>query len=64
MIVASIVATLGSLIIGVPIGILTAVFIAEIAPKRIAKIISPAVELLAGIPSVLYGIFGLACYST
>lgn len=60
MIVASILATIGALIIGVPVGILTAVFIAEVAPKRVAKIISPAVELLAGIPSVLYGIFGLA----
>ena len=60
MILASIFATLGALVIGVPIGILTAVFIAEIAPKKIAKLMSPAVELLAGIPSVLYGIFGLA----
>lgn len=60
MIVASILATLGALIIGIPIGILTAVFIAEIAPKKIGKVISTAVELLAGIPSVLYGVFGLA----
>lgn len=60
MIVASITATVGALIIGVPIGILTSVFIAEVAPKKLAKIISPAVELLAGIPSVLYGVFGLA----
>ena len=60
MVVASIIATVGALIIGVPIGILTAVFIAEVAPKQVAKLISPAVELLAGIPSVLYGIFGLA----
>jgi len=60
MVVASIVATIGALIIGVPVGILTAVFIAEVAPKQLAKIISPAVELLAGIPSVLYGVFGLA----
>src|SRR5699024_3645035 len=60
MVVASIIATLGALLIGVPVGILTAVFIAEVAPKSVAKIISPAVELLAGIPSVLYGIFGLA----
>lgn len=60
MVIASILATIGALIIGVPVGILTAVFIAEVAPKRVAKIISPAVELLAGIPSVLYGIFGLA----
>ena len=60
MIVASILATLGALIIGIPIGILTAVFIAEIAPKKIGKVISTAVELLVGIPSVLYGVFGLA----
>ena len=60
MVVASIIATIGALIIGVPVGILTAVFIAEVAPKKVSKIISPAVELLAGIPSVLYGIFGLA----
>lgn len=60
MIAASILATLGALSIGVPVGILTAVFIAEVAPKKLAKAISPAVELLAGIPSVLYGVFGLA----
>ena len=60
MIVASLFATFGALVIGVPIGLLTAIFLAEIAPKRVAKIISPAVQLLAGIPSVLYGVFGLA----
>lgn len=60
MIVASIYATIGALIIGVPVGLFTAIFLAEIAPKSIAKIISPAVQLLAGIPSVLYGVFGLA----
>ena len=60
MIVASIYATIGALIIGVPIGLFTAIFLSEIAPKRFAKIISPAVQLLAGIPSVLYGVFGLA----
>lgn len=60
MVLASIFGTLGSLIIGVPIGILTAIFIAEIAPKKVGKVISGAVELLAGIPSVLYGVFGLA----
>ena len=43
-----------------PIGLLTAIFIAEVAPKGVSKIIIPAVELLAGIPSVLYGLFGLA----
>lgn len=60
MILASLYATFGSLIIGVPVGILTATFIVEVAPKSLAKVIFPAVELLAGIPSVLYGIFGLA----
>lgn len=60
MILASVFGTMGSLIIGVPIGILTAIFISEIAPKRIGKIISSSVALLAGIPSVLYGVFGLA----
>lgn len=59
MIVASIVSTFGAVLVGVPIGVLTAVFIAEIAPKRLANIIRPAIELLAGIPSVVYGFFGL-----
>lgn len=60
MIVTSLYATIGALIIGVPIGLFTAVFLAEIAPKPIVKILSPAVQLLAGIPSVLFGVFGLA----
>lgn len=59
MIVGSIYATTGAIVIGVPIGVLTAVFISEIAPKPIKAIVKPAVELLAGIPSVLYGVFGL-----
>ncbi|WP_278335804.1 phosphate ABC transporter permease subunit PstC [Defluviitalea phaphyphila] len=59
MILGSLYATLGAIIIGVPVGILTAVFIAEIAPKWLVNIIKPAVELLAGIPSVVYGFFGL-----
>ena len=60
MIIASIIATLGALLIGVPVGIFTAVFIAEVAPKKVSKIMSPLIELLAGIPSVLYGVFGLS----
>jgi phosphate ABC transporter, permease protein PstC len=59
MIVASILATIGAIIVGVPIGLLTAVFIAEIAPEGLVKIVKPAIELLAGIPSVIYGAFGL-----
>ncbi|WP_208984997.1 phosphate ABC transporter permease subunit PstC [Maledivibacter halophilus] len=59
MIVASIYATLGAILLGVPIGVLTAVFLAEIAPDWLSKLVRPAVELLAGIPSVVYGFFGL-----
>ncbi|MBV7299329.1 phosphate ABC transporter permease subunit PstC [Enterovibrio paralichthyis] len=59
MIVASLASTIGAVAIGVPVAVLTAVFIAEIAPKWLANIIRPAVELLAGIPSVVYGFFGL-----
>ncbi|BEH91801.1 MAG: phosphate ABC transporter permease subunit PstC [Turicibacter sp.] len=60
MIVNSIFATFGAILLGVPIALLTAVFIAEIAPKRIAGMVRPAIELLAAIPSVLYGVFGFA----
>lgn len=59
MILASFYATLGAIIIGVPIGILTAVFLSEIAPAWLQQLVRPAVELLAGIPSVIYGFFGL-----
>lgn len=59
MIVSTLFSTIGAIIIGVPIGILTSVFIAEIAPKGISNIVRPAVQLLAGIPSVVYGFFGL-----
>lgn len=59
VILTSIVGTACAVIIGVPIGVLTAVFIAEVAPKRLAAIVKPAVELLAGIPSVIYGLLGL-----
>jgi len=60
MIFGSIFATFGAILLGVPIGILTAVFIAELAPPWLAKIMQPIVELLAAIPSVLYGVFGFA----
>lgn len=59
MIVGSIYITAGAIIIGVPIGILTAIFMARFCPKKIYRILHPAVELLAGIPSVVYGFFGL-----
>ncbi|MBC7959493.1 MAG: phosphate ABC transporter permease subunit PstC [Vallitaleaceae bacterium] len=59
MIAGSLLSAIGAIVIGVPIGLLTAIFISEIAPKKLKNIIKPAVELLAGIPSVLYGVFGL-----
>lgn len=59
MIVGSIYATAGAIIVGVPIGILTAIFLSKFAHKRIVSIMRPCVELLAGIPSVAYGFFGL-----
>lgn len=59
MIIGSLMATGGAIVIGLPIGLLTAVFISEIAPKSVKMIVKPAVELLAGIPSVIYGVFGL-----
>ncbi|AFS78296.1 phosphate ABC transporter permease protein PstC [Gottschalkia acidurici 9a] len=59
MIIGTLYSTIGAIIIGVPIGLFTAVFIAEVAPKWISNIVRPAVELLAGIPSVVYGFFGL-----
>ena len=59
MILGSIYITAGAIIVGVPIGVLTAVFMAKVCPKRVYKILKPAVELLAGIPSIVYGFFGL-----
>ena len=59
MIMGSIYVTLGACITGVPIGILTAIFMARFCPAGAYKVLKPAVELLAGIPSVIYGFFGL-----
>lgn len=59
VILTSIVGTAMAIVIGVPIGILTAVFLAEVAPKKLAAVVKPAVELLAGIPSVIYGLLGI-----
>lgn len=59
MILGSIYVTAGAIIIGVPIGLLTAVFLAWYCPEKIYKVVKPAVELLAGIPSVVYGFFGM-----
>lgn len=59
MIVGSLYVTAGAIIIGVPIGILCAVFLAKFCPDRLYKIVKPAVNLMAGIPSIVYGFFGL-----
>ena len=59
MIMGSIYVTAGAIIIGVPIGILTSVFMAKYCPKKIYPVLKGATELLAGIPSVVYGFFGL-----
>ena len=59
MIVASVAGTFGAIMVGVPVGLFTSVFIAELAPKSLTRIVVPAIELLAGIPSVLYGVFGV-----
>jgi len=59
MIATSIFITAGAIVIGVPVGIFTAVFMACMCPKGLYTILKPAVNLLAGIPSVVYGFFGL-----
>ena len=59
MIVGSLLATLGAIVLGVPVGLLTAVYISELASEKVVAILQPAVELLAGIPSVIFGTFGL-----
>lgn len=59
MIAGSVLVTLGAMLLGVPLSLGCAVFLAEIAPPRVRALVRPAVELLAGIPSVVYGLFGL-----
>lgn len=59
MIVGSLYVTGGAILIGVPIGVLTAIYLAKYCPERLYGVIKPGVQLLAGIPSVVYGFFGL-----
>ena len=59
MIVGSLYVTAGAVIIGVPLGLLTAIFMAKFCRKRLYKILKPMTELLAGIPSIVYGFFGM-----
>lgn len=59
IILTSLVGTFSAVLIGVPVGILTAVFLSDIAPRPLAKAVKPSIEILAGIPSVVYGLLGL-----
>ena len=59
MIVGSAYVTAGAILIGVPIGLMCAVFLAKFCPGRVYKIVKPSVNLLAGIPSIIYGFFGM-----
>ena len=59
MIVGSIYVTAGAIIIGVPIGLFMAVYLAMYCPDKVYKVLKPAVDLLAGIPSIVYGFFGI-----
>lgn len=59
IILTSIVGTFLAILIGVPPAVLTAVFLSEVAPKKLASFVKPAIDLLAGIPSVIYGLLGI-----
>ena len=59
MIIGSIYVTAGAIILGVPVGVLCAVFMAKFCPEKLYRIMKPAIGLLAGIPSIVYGFFGL-----
>lgn len=59
MILGSIYVTAGAIVVGVPIGLLTAIYMSRFASSRVNKVLLPAVQLLAGIPSVVYGFFGM-----
>lgn len=59
MVVGSILVTFGAISLGVPLSLGGAIFLAEVAPSRVREVVRPAIELLAGIPSVVYGLFGM-----
>ncbi len=59
MIIGSIYVTAGAIIVGVPTGVLCAIFMAKFCPKSVYSVLKPATELLAGVPSIVYGYFGL-----
>ena len=58
-IIGSIYVTAGAIVVGVPIGLLTAIYLAYFCPKGVYRVLNPAVRLMAGIPSIIYGFFGL-----
>lgn len=59
MILGSVLVTLGAIGLGVPLSLAAAIFLAEVAPSHVREVVRPAIELLAGIPSVVYGLFGM-----
>jgi phosphate ABC transporter permease protein PstC len=59
MVVSSIWVTLGAMLVGAPLGVAGAVFLTEFVPRQVMRIVKPAIELLAGIPSVVYGFIGV-----
>lgn len=59
LLTASLMVTLGAMFIAVPVGVSSAIFISYILPKRLKNLVKPIVELLAGVPSVIYGLFGM-----
>ena len=59
MILSSLLATFGAILIGVPIGLMTAVLLSQVAPKRVVQVVTPFIDILAGIPSVIYGFLGM-----
>ena len=59
IILTSFAGTAGAILIGVPVGLMTAIFLSKVAPPKVARVIHTAVELLAGIPSVVYGLVGM-----
>ena len=62
MILGSVYITAGAIVVGVPVGLLTAIFMAFYCPKRLYGFLKPCTELLAGIPSIVYGFFGMLIY--
>ena len=59
MIVGTVLVTLGAIILGVPIALCCSIFLAEFAPRKLSNLVRPAIQLLAGIPSVVFGFWGL-----